>query len=175
MTQYLGYIAMSLDGFIADSDGSVAWLDPFNAALAEAGDDGGYSDFIKGVDALLMGRKTHQQVLGWGWPYENRRGYVLTRDAKYNADHVAASGDIQTLAAAMTKAGHKNIWVMGGGVAQRLALDAGLFHQLRVFIMPTILGGGRPLFAPGQQHNLSLTGVTKRPGGIVELNYQIKE
>ena len=172
---YLGYIAMSLDGFIADTAGSVAWLDPFNAALADAGDDGGYGDFIAGIDALLMGRKTYDQVTGWGWPYGERPGFVLTRDPGFAGDHVQAAGDIGMLQTAIETAGHQKVWVLGGGEAQRAALDTGLFDELRIFVMPTLLGGGRPLFTPGAQHNLALQGLTKRPGGIVELNYRIKD
>ncbi|MBO6898754.1 MAG: hypothetical protein JJ868_15380 [Shimia sp.] len=46
--RYAGYIAQSLDGYIATPDGGVGWLDPFNAALAECSceDAGGYNAFI---------------------------------------------------------------------------------------------------------------------------------
>jgi dihydrofolate reductase len=172
-TQYIGYIATSLDGFIADHEGSVAWLDPFNKAIADTGSDGGYGDFIGGVDALLMGRVTFEQVLGWGWPYEDRAGYVLTNRTGYKSEHATASGSIDVLHKAITKAGHKTVWVMGGGAAQRAVLDAGLFDSLRVFIMPTILGGGLPLFAPGQQHDLKLTSCQTLAGNILDVQYKI--
>lgn len=175
MTRFVGFIATSLDGFIADSDGSVAWLDPFNARIAAGGGDGGYGTFIASVDALICGRKTHEQVLGWGWPYGARAGYVLTRQADYRADHVTAAGDIDTLSAAITAAGHKTVWVMGGGEAQRAALDAGLFDTLRVFVMPTLLGGGRPMFAPGPQHNLTYVSSQVHGGGVLQIDYRIKD
>jgi len=172
---YVGYIAMSLDGFIADVGGSVEWLDPFNATLGEAGDDGGYGEFIASVDALVMGRTTYEQVMGWGWPYEARAGYVLTRKATFTGDYVAAAGGIDTLKAAIKTNGHKYIWIMGGGETQRAALDAGMFDRLQIFIMPTLLGGGLPCFAPGMQHNLTLTAAEQKPGGIMKLDYVIKD
>ena len=46
--RYVGYIAQSLDGYIATPDGGVGWLDPFNAAPAECNceDAGGYNAFL---------------------------------------------------------------------------------------------------------------------------------
>ena len=173
--EYVGFIAMSLDGFIADEAGGIGWLDPFNAALAEAGSDGGYGAFLEGVDALLMGRLSYEQVLGWGWPYGDRPGYVLTGRHDVTGAHIKAAGCIGTLRDAIAAAGHRRVWVMGGGLAQRAALDAGLFNSLRVFVMPTILGGGRPLFAGGKQHNLHLTGCQTLAGGILQIDYDIKD
>lgn len=163
---------MSLDGFIADRDGSVGWLDPFNAAM---GDDGGYGEFIAEVDALVMGRATYEQVMGWGWPYEARPGHVLTRQKGFAGKHISTAGNIETLRKAIEAAGHGRVWIMGGGETQRAALDAGMFDSLRVFVMPTILGGGRPLFSPGPQHNLTLTDTRQRGGGILQIDYEIKD
>lgn len=169
---YVGYIAMSLDGFIADANGSVDWLNPFNNAL---GDDGDYGAFIKDVDALIMGRTTYQQVMGWGWPYEDRTGYVLTHRRDFSGDNVAAAGNLETLRNAIKAQGHKNVWIMGGGETQRAALDAGMFDTLSVFVMPTLLGNGLPCFAKGPQHNLTLTATEQKPGGILKLDYAIKD
>ena len=172
MTRYVGYIATSLDGFIADADGGVGWLDPFNDKMEG---DGGYGAFIADVDALISGRSTHDQVLGWGWPYGDLPNYVLTRDASYTAEHVAAAGDIGTIKAKITAAGHKCVWVLGGGAAQRAALDAGMFDTLKVFVMPIVLGGGAPLFAPGKTHNLTYVSSQEHGGGVLEINYRIKD
>lgn len=174
-TTYVGYIAMSLDGFIADASGSVDWLDPFNTAMADAGNDGGYGEFIANIDALVMGRNTYEQVIGWGWPYEDRAGYVLTRGKNFAGDHVTAAGDLKTLRKAIKVNGHHNVWIMGGGETQRAALDAGMFETLRVFVMPTLLGGGLPCFAIGAQHNLSLIASEQISGGILQLDYAIKD
>ncbi|WP_171212650.1 dihydrofolate reductase family protein [Ruegeria sp. HKCCA5426] len=171
---YVGYIAMSLDGFIADPDGSVDWLNPFNEALASDGGDGGYGEFISSIDALIMGHATYDQVLGWGWPYGERPAYVLTRQTKIKGAHIAAAGSIESLKTAILEAGHKKVWILGGGKTQRAAIDAGMFDTLRVFIMPTLLGQGLPCFAPGKQHDLTLLDVTKQPGGILQIDYKLK-
>jgi dihydrofolate reductase len=167
----VGYIAMSLDGFIADRDGGVGWLDQFNMD----GEDHGYAEFIATVDALLVGRTSYEQVLGWGWPYGAVPAYVATHAGECSGEHVAAAGSLPELDAAIRAAGHRRVWVMGGGQIQRAALDAGMFESLRIFVMPLILGGGTPLFSAGVPRRLALAGCTPRAGGVVELNYAIPE
>ncbi|WP_372580042.1 dihydrofolate reductase family protein [Ruegeria hyattellae] len=172
---YVGYIAMSLDSFIADAEGSVAWLDPFNEVASSNGTDNGYGDFIEQIDALIVGRSTYEQVMGWGWPYDNRPCYVLTRKPGFSGEHVSSAGDIDELRNAIEADGHKRVWVMGGGETQRAALDASMFDSLRVFVMPVVLGGGLPCFAPGPQANLSLIESAQRPGGILQIDYEFKD
>lgn len=63
------FIATSLDGYIADSEGGIDWL---NSVPNPEQDDMGYGEFMSRVDALVMGRKTFETVLSFGidWPYE---------------------------------------------------------------------------------------------------------
>lgn len=173
--RYVGYIAQSLDGYIATPDGGVGWLDPFNAALAECSceDAGGYNAFIEEVDAVLMGRATYRQVMGWGWPYGDRAGYVLTHRHDYKGDHIAAAGPIDGLRSAIEANDHQKVWIMGGGETQRAALDVGMFDEISIFVMPTILGDGLPCFAKGAQQNLTLKKSSQKPGGILQLDYDI--
>lgn len=89
------FIATSMDGFIADANNSVDWLnDNLNEShpLPE-GDDAGYTLFMKSVDAIIMGRKTYETVLDFflesssggvvnaatEWPYGDIPLYVLSR------------------------------------------------------------------------------------------------
>ena len=62
------FIAASLDGYIADQYGSVDFLYQYPEP---AGEDMGYYNFMSTIDALVMGRKTFETVLGFGveWPY----------------------------------------------------------------------------------------------------------
>jgi dihydrofolate reductase len=55
------FIGTSLDGYIADKDGG---LDFPNSIPNPEQDDFGYLDFMDRIDALLMGRKTYETVLG---------------------------------------------------------------------------------------------------------------
>lgn len=62
------FIAMSLDGYIADSHGKVDWLQG-QADEDESIDS--YSKFIKDIDTVIMGWNTYQQIVAYGgseWP-----------------------------------------------------------------------------------------------------------
>ena len=63
------FIATSLDGFIADQNGAIDWL---HSIPNPEQIDMGYTDFIGGVDAIVMGRNTFEVVCGFDidWPYE---------------------------------------------------------------------------------------------------------
>ncbi|WP_269848941.1 dihydrofolate reductase family protein [Methanosarcina horonobensis] len=71
------YIACSLDGYIARKDGSIDWLIEYEN---NSETDYGYSEFYASIGTVLMGRKTYEQVLGFGdWPYGEKKTYVFTR------------------------------------------------------------------------------------------------
>jgi dihydrofolate reductase len=56
------------------------------------------------------------------------------------------------VAQATTAAGDKAVQVVGGVDLTRQLLEAGLADELRVDIMPVLLGGGLRLFADGLEH-----------------------
>ena len=65
MPEVVYYVATSLDGYIATSDGSVDWLTPFQAQR----EDHGATEFEASVDALLLGSHTYEFALQLGqWP-----------------------------------------------------------------------------------------------------------
>jgi dihydrofolate reductase len=60
------FIATSLDGMIARSDGGIDWL--------FSDQDYGYAAFYESVDVLIMGRKTFEQALSFGeYPYPGKQ------------------------------------------------------------------------------------------------------
>ena len=67
------FIGTSLDGFIARSNGDLDWLP------AGGGEPHGYDEFMANIDALVIGRKTFETVLGFKtWPYGEKRVVVLS-------------------------------------------------------------------------------------------------
>ena len=58
------FVGASVDGFIGRPDGSLDWLP------AGGGEGHGYEEFLAGIDAIVIGRKTFETVLGFEtWPY----------------------------------------------------------------------------------------------------------
>lgn len=60
MRKIVLYIAMSLDGYIADANGGVSWLrgqDPDNES------EGSYPEFVRDIDTVVMGWETYYQVI----------------------------------------------------------------------------------------------------------------
>ncbi len=74
------YKVISVDGFIARNDGGLDWLREANATIPN-GENSGFEAFMGPVDAMIMGRKTYQQVLSLGkWPYGKLPVVVLSRN-----------------------------------------------------------------------------------------------
>ena len=74
------FIATSLDGYIADKNDGIDWL---NSVPNPDNDDMGYLEFSNRIDALVMGRKTFETVLGFDvdWPYD-KPVFVLSNKLK---------------------------------------------------------------------------------------------
>lgn len=169
MTRVVYYVAASLDGFIATSDGGVDWLAPFE------GGDYGYDAFLASMDALVMGRTTYEQVLRFGpWPYAGRRCVVFTHaaPAQPRADVTFTDAAPGAVLADLHAAGARNVWLVGGGRLAGAFQEAGLISEYIVFIMPVTLGAGIPLFRPhAGVATLRLTETFAYPDGVVRLTY----
>lgn len=166
----VAYIAASLDGFIATADGSVSWLEAFQAT------DYGYAEFFAGIGTLVMGRATYDQVLAFGpWPYAGKRCLVLSRGgiAQPPAGVEAWKGDAASLAAHLATLPER-IWVVGGGRLIAGLLAEGAIAEFDLFTMPVLLGRGIPLFAGGHPpaQTLRLLETRAWPNGVVRLRYE---
>ena len=73
------FIAMSLDGYIADKDGGVDWL---NGQEEDGENMDTYSEFIKTIDTIIMGWNTYHQLTSElspeEWVYPEQISYVIT-------------------------------------------------------------------------------------------------
>jgi len=171
MSGCVAYIAASLDGFIAADDGSVAWLETFQAT------DYGYAEFFAGIGTLVMGRATYDRVLGFGpWPYAGKRCLVLSRRGiAHPPEGVEAwTGNAASLAMHLAEV-NERVWVVGGGKLIAGLLTEGAITELDLFTMPVLLGRGVPLFAGGHPpaQKLRLLETRTWPNGVVRLRYEI--
>ncbi|MCU0968204.1 MAG: dihydrofolate reductase family protein [Rubrivivax sp.] len=147
------FIAASLDGFIARADGGLDWLLKAQAA-APTGEDFGYAEFMGGVDALVMGRKTFDSVLGFDpWPYAGTPVHVMTRQPRL-AVPAARQADVRVcrqtpaeLLAALAADGARRVYLDGGELIQACLRDD-LVDRLTITTVPVLIGQGRRLWGP---------------------------
>ncbi len=171
------FVATSLDGFIARPDGRIDWLEPQNARVP-AGEDCGYGAFVAGVDAIVMGRHTFEQALGFEpWPYAppvvvmSRRG-VAVPPALVGRVSVADE-DPPALVGRLGAAGLRRLYVDGGQTI-RAFLAAGLIDEPTITTVPVLIGQGRPLFgAPMADVGLELVASRAYPFGFVQSTYRV--
>ncbi len=146
------FIATSLDGYIARTDGAIDWLEHANKRVP-AGEDCGYGAFISTVDVLVMGRNTFEQALGFKpWPYAGKRVVVLSRGAvripEALAGSVSATSEAPAvLVARLAREGAQHLYIDGGLTIQAF-LAAGLLDEVTITTIPVLLGSGKPLFGP---------------------------
>ena len=60
MRRIILFIAMSLDGYIADEKGGVDWLSDIQT---EENGENSYSHFIKEIDTVVTGWNTYHQIV----------------------------------------------------------------------------------------------------------------
>jgi dihydrofolate reductase len=165
------YIAMSLDGYIARSDGDIGWL----SIVEREGEDYGYGAFIDTVDTVILGRKTYDKVLSFGipFPHRDKECYVITRKERQREGNITFyHGALADLIGELKKQQGKNIFVDGGAEIVNALMKLTLIDECIISIIPVMLGDGIRLFNDLRpQELLRCVNVKHFPSGLVQLHY----
>lgn len=170
------YIAISLNGKIARSNGDVDWLEaiPNPKKL-----DYGYADFYESVDTTIQGFNTYRQIIEWNipFPYQGKKNFVLTSKTELsNNEHVdfISKNHVDFIKSLKNKEG-KDIWLIGGANTNTKLLNAGLIDEIWLYTMPIIIPEGINLFEsiPSECH-LNLISSEKYETGVVSNIYNVK-
>jgi dihydrofolate reductase len=166
------YVASSLDGYIATSDGGVDWLNRFRVA----GEDHGAGKLEASVDALLLGSHTYEFALKLGqWPSPNRPSWVFTRrDLRVLHPSITlTSQSPREIVELLASRAMRRAWLMGGGKLAASFHEVRLISRCIVSVFPVLLGSGIPLFAAHSSPPSALRLVKAKPfkSGIVQLTY----
>lgn len=169
------YIACSLNGKIAEKDGSVDWLYVYNS---EDEKDYGYEEFYKSIDTTIQGSSTYNQIIDWDieFPYKDKTNYVITRnqDAQDNENVSFIKDNHIEFLKDLKEQDGGDIWLVGGGQINTMLLNEGLIDELQVFVMPIILSDGIDLFEGiPKRTDLKLIGAQNHSTGAVEMKYEI--
>ncbi len=171
----------SLDGFIAKKDNSVSWFetsDHYEKGVNEP--DAG--EFLQSIDCYVMGARTYEHALElsatYGWAYGDIPTFVVShRNLPVHRKNVELySGSLDLLVHERLKPNYKNVWMVGGPTMAREFIRLGLADEIRLSILPIILGDGTLFFDHiGQELSLHVKDVTAYKSGIVDLCYEIKK
>lgn len=174
MKKVILYIGMSLDGYIADKDMKVDWM---NGDDSNNQEEGSYNDFIENIDTVIMGYTTYYQVVNDlakdSWPYKGIMTYVITHRLLSNQDEVIFTNEqLFDLIQRLKRTEGKNIWICGGAsiVNQLIRLD--LIDEYRITIIPTILGAGVKLFEENSSEIRLKLVARDCYNGMIEICYQ---
>lgn len=164
------YIAMSLDGFIARSNGDLDWLLHYN----NTGEDYGYNEFIKNVDTVVMGRKTYDKIveMGYEYPHGERQYIIWThRELPSKKNLRFYSGDLKSLLVDLKSRPGKNIYIDGGMTVSE-CMKHHLVDEYIISVIPTLLGDGIRLFNDGRpEEKLMLKSSRSYETGLMQIHY----
>ncbi len=168
------YIAMSLDGYIADRNGKVDWLMGQDAHMEN---DDGYEAFVREMDTIIMGWETYHQVVTElspeEWVYNDLQSYVIThRKCQSTANITFTSTEPCALVEELGKREGKDIWICGGASIVRQLMEKDQIDRYHISVIPTILGGGIRLFGCLEQERRLRLITARSSNGIAELVYE---
>lgn len=178
-------VQISIDGFICGPNGEMDWL-----VMNWGADIKAYVDMItEPVDTILLGRNLAQGFIPhWAGVASDEsnpeqsagRKYSLTPKIVFSKtlksspweNAVIANGDLVEEVTAVKKRRGGDVIAYGGSTFVSSLLKANLIDELHLFVNPTVLGRGMPIFNEVRQNQkYKLDTVKTFECGIVMLHY----
>ena len=173
MARIVGYIASSLDGFIATPDENLDWLT--QQPELELGEYD-YRLFIKRIRTVVMGRATYDWLerSSAPWEYGGQRVIVVTsRPIAHPRGPLETRSDVEALIAELRELADGDVWMLGGGQLQMAFMERGALDEIEIYVISEIIGGGIPLFPPtGHRGSPKLISATALGPACARLHYR---
>lgn len=175
------HMVSSLDGIIAKPDNSVSWFetqDHYDKGIKEQDS----TEFLKQIDCYVMGARTYEHAWElsktYGWAYGDIPTIVVSHReltiARRNIE--LFSGPLNELVKDHLRPNYKNVWLVGGSLLAKEFLRLKLVDEIRLSILPILLGEGTLFFDHiGLEQPLHLKEVTAYQSGMVELWYELRK
>jgi dihydrofolate reductase len=189
MRKIIASMNITLDGFIAGSNGELDWhFTNWSIDMSDA-----LTEQLSKADTILLGANTYRVMAGY-WPSANVNLCFPRVDMAYaemmnsyrkvvcsktvNSLHWNNSIQIKdnTLKAItqLKQQPGKEIMIYGSGKLVSSLLQNNLIDQCMLWVHPVILGNGRPLFGTIKKHiKTRLAGVRSFNSGVVIIQYDI--
>ena len=174
-------LAVSLDGFIEGPNGEVDWM-TFSEETGTA-----LNDFIQEIDTILYGRVSYEL---WGnhFPADDSSDfekdfytkinklnkYVFSSSkTDFDGNPTVINSDIPQHISNLKKQPGKNIWLYGGADLISTFINLNLIDEIRMAVMPIVLGDGKPMFKEiKNRKKLKLLKSVSSKSGVVALSYE---
>ena len=151
-------MSVSVDGFIADREGSLGWGGPSDELF------GFHTAQVRELGGYLLGRRLYETMQVWEtdpslrdtepgavfadvWCALPKIVFSRTLDSVQGSNARLAEASVAEEAAAALDATDKDVSIGGAGLAAA-AIELGLVDELRMFRYPVVIGGGTPFLPP---------------------------
>jgi dihydrofolate reductase len=172
----------SLDGYVADADGSFDWAAPDEEVHAFV------NDLERPVGTYLYGRRMYEVMSYWHTAPTDPAQHPVARDfaeiwraadkvvysrtlASVSTPRTRLERDFDPEAVRALKAGADRDISVGGPELAGQAIAAGLVDECHLFLSPVVVGGGTPALPDGVRWPLDLLGERRFGNGVVHLHY----
>jgi len=174
----------SLDGYVADEEGSFDWSAPDQQVHTFV------NDLQRPVGTYLFGRRMYEVMVAWetmavtGLPPHIQDFANLWRAA----DKIVYSRTLQAVSSTKTrierafdpeavrrlKASTEGDIAVGGPMLAGQAIRAGLVDEWHLFVVPMVVGGGTSCLPDGVKVSLELLDEHRFDSGTVHLHYRTR-
>jgi dihydrofolate reductase len=174
----------SLDGYVADAEGSFEWAAPDEEVHAFV------NDLERPVGTYLFGRRMYEVMAYWETvPLPDRPPVVLDFEEIWrSAEKIVYSTTLVSVTTARTriersfnpdavrqmKTRAERDLTVGGAHLAGQALRAGLVDECHLFLTPIVVGGGTAALPEGVTIDLELVDERRFKGGVVHLHYLVR-
>lgn len=172
------YICQTLDGFIANTDTTIDFLDQFNDEIIKSPNPkiaNSYQDFISNIENVVQGYTTYDQLnkLGYGDHYSSYNHYVLTRNHREaNDPNVTSFVNFEMLEA--LELDDSVTFLVGGSQTIAEAFKRQLISTIIITQLPIFLGSGIRLFENIEVNpHLEIIDI-QRDNRFFQVEYQVK-
>ncbi len=178
MTKLIMWNLMTLDGFVEGPNRDISWhLDVWGEELEALS-----IEQLKSAGGLLFGRVTYE-LMANHWPSASGEiadfmntlpKYVFSRtltESSWNNTQMFGA-DVPGTVARLKREQPKDIYLFGSADLAATLIPHRLIDEYRIAVNPVILGGGTPLFKPGERVKLKLLDARTLSSGIVIQRYE---
>ena len=172
----------SLDGYVADADGSFEWAAPDEEVHAAV------NDLERSIGTFLLGRRMYEVLVAWETMDTADEPASIKDFAEIwrAADKIVYSRSLETASSARTriertfdpdairqmKATSERDLSIGGPDLAAQAFRAGLVDEVQLFLSPIVVGGGTRALPDDVRVRLELQDVRRFGNGVVHLQHR---